>query len=153
MISNTSITKNLVTNIDAARRRHRRVCDHAHCHFDWGHVALDSIKVAKVIRCRKPADRIFLQQVLAASQRTIPRWAVWDALEAVKQIGPDKPVAYFRTVLKDDCRKAGVDLYEAIRGIKVPANLPWYRPGQRRTTPLPDEALRLCADELKKVIP
>jgi len=90
--------------------------------------------------------------VLAASQSTVPTWAVWDALEAVKQIGPPTPLAYFRTVLKDNCAKVGVDLYKAIRGVKVPANLPWYRPGQRRTTPIPDDALKLHAGELQELI-
>jgi hypothetical protein len=90
--------------------------------------------------------------VLAASQTRIPTWAVWDALEAVKQIGPRIPLAYFRTVLKDNCRKVGVDLYKAIRGVKVPANLPWYRTGERRTSPIPDDAMRLRADELQDAI-
>ena len=107
----------------------------------------------KAVPCHKEADRTFLYKVLAASQANVPPWAVWDALEAVKQIDPRVPLAYFRVVLKDNCGKAGVDLDKALRTVKVPANLPGYRTSKRRTTPISDDALKLRANELQEIIP
>jgi hypothetical protein len=150
MISKKWIFNKMVTNTDAAKTRHRRVCDHAR--FDWEKVGQDFAKF-KPIRCHKQADRVFLLKVLALSQANIPTWAVWDALEAVKQIGPHTPLAYFRVVLRDDCGKAGVDLAKALRTVKVPANLPRYRTSKRRTTPISDDALKLRASELQEAIP
>ena len=63
---------------------------------------------------------MFLYKALALSQRSaFLRW-IWDAREAVKQIHPRIPIAYFRTVLKDNCRKAGVDLDAALRTVRLP---------------------------------
>ena len=151
MILNRFITNSMVTHIDAAKTRHRRGCDLVF--FDWGKAIYQANKFKGVIRCHKEADRIFILRVLAASQSTIPPWAVWDALEAVKAIHPRIPLAYFRTVLRDNCRKSGVDLDKALRGVRVPADLPRHRTTKRRTTPLPDESLRLRTDELLQVIP
>ena len=127
-----------------------RRCDHLH--FDWEKAKQDATKFSAV-PCHKEADRIFLLKVLALMQTTIPPWCVWDALEAVNQIGPRTPLAYFRTVLKDNCLKAGVDFDRTLKRVHVPANVPRYRPSRRRSTPLPDDALRLRADELQKAIP
>jgi hypothetical protein len=143
------ISNKLILNNDAAKR-HRRVCDHLR--VDWERVVQDFTKF-KAVRCHKEADRVFLFRVLAASQTTIPPWCLWDALEAVKQIGPRIPLAYFRVVLRDNCRKAGVDLDKALRAVRVLANLPRYRTGKRRTTPIPDDALKLRTNELQEVIP
>ena len=131
------------------KRRPPSRCDHLN--FNWEKVSQELVKF-KAVPCHKPADRVFLCKVLAASQRTISAWAVWDALEAVKQIGPHKPLAYFRVVLADNCRKAGVDLYRALRPIRVPANLPRCRVSNRRTTPTPDDALKLSTSELQEII-
>ena len=66
------ISNKLILNNDAAKR-HRRVCDLL-C-FDWEKVSQDLAKF-KAVPCHKPADRVFLCKVLAASQRTISPWAV-----------------------------------------------------------------------------
>lgn len=146
MILNKTITNKMVTNIDAAKRRHRRVCDHVV--FSWEKVLLEARKFRAVFHCRKDADRIFVYRVLAASQWNLPTWAVWDALEAVKQIGPDIPLAYFRTVLRDNCRKSGVDLDRAIRRVRVPDKLPTLRPTVQRTKPRTDDDMRLRRQEV-----
>ena len=125
MILNTSITKNLVTNVRAAKRRHKRGCDHFH--FDWEKVIQEARKFRAVFKCHKDADRIFVYRVLAASQWNLPTWAVWDALEAVKHLHPHIPIAYFRTVLRDNCAKSGVDLDRVIRGVRVPADIGKFR--------------------------
>ena len=78
----------------------------------------------KAIPCRKPADHAYLLKVLAMSQATIPPWAVWDALEAVKQIGPKVPIAYFRVVLADNCAKVQININKAIRAVRLPKTLP-----------------------------
>jgi hypothetical protein len=100
-------------------RRQRRAV--TLCVFDWGRVSQDAAKF-KAIPCLKRPDRQFLYKVIALTQASIPPFAVWDALEAVKQIGPTCPIAYFRTVLRDNCRKAGVDLDAALRTVRVPKN-------------------------------
>ena len=151
MIFNTFITKKMVTNTDAAKARHRRGCDHSD--FDWEKVIQETRKFRAVFRCQKDADRAFVYRVLAGSQTRIPPWAVWDALEAVRQIGPRVPLAYFRVVLRDNCHKCGVDLDKAIRGVRVPATLSRQCKARRRSTPLPDECMRLGANELREAIP
>jgi hypothetical protein len=123
-----------------------RVCDHFH--FDWNKVIQEARKFRAVFRPQKDADRIFVFRVLAASQWNLPAWAVWDALEAVKQIGPRIPVAYFRTVLRENCRKSGVDLDRVIRHVHVPDNLPKPSPMAPRTKPTKDEDMRLSQEEL-----
>jgi hypothetical protein len=75
------------------------------------------------ILTRYPKDREFLLKVISLSHNEIPPWALWDALEAVKRIGPHCPIAYFRTVLKDNCRKANVDLNAELPRVRVPENL------------------------------
>jgi hypothetical protein len=140
-----SISKKMITNAIAAKRRHRRVCDHV-C-FDWHKVIQEAQKFRAVFRPQKDADRIFVFRVLAASQWNLPAWAVWDALEAVKQLDPRIPIAYFRTVLRDNCHKSGVDLDQAIRHIRVPDNLP--KPlTSHRTKPTKDDDMRLRQEEL-----
>jgi hypothetical protein len=91
---------------------------------DWERVLQDGKKF-KAVPCLKPADRVFLYKAIAASQSAIPPFALWDALEAVKQIGPHTPIAYFRTVLADNCRKADVDLEAALRIVHLPRPAPW----------------------------
>ena len=145
MIFKKVISKKMVTNIDAAKMRHRRGCDHSD--FDWERVMQDAGKF-KAVPCRKPADRIFLLKVLALSQTTIPPWAAWDALEAVKQIRPRIPIAYFRTVVKDNCSKAGVNLDKVLKTVKVPANLPRRRASKRRTVSMSSDAARFSTTEL-----
>ena len=86
--------------------------------LDWEKARQDFAKFQGI--CRKPADRAYLFKVLALTQATIPPWAAWDALEAVRQIRPAVPIAYFRTVLADNCRKADVDLQAALRRVRVP---------------------------------
>ncbi len=151
MISNKLILKNLVTNVRAAKRRHRRGCDHFH--FDWEKVIQEARKFRAVFKCHKDADRIFVYRVLAASQWNLPPWCVWSALEAVRQIQPRSPIRYFHVVLRDECQKAGVDLYRAIRGVQVPTTLPTLQPAKPRTTPVSDDAMKLRADELQEEIP
>ena len=111
------LNKNMVTNAHDGRSRRRRACDHFH--FDWERVRQDAVKF-RTIPCHKTADHVFLYKAIALTQSTIAPFALWDALEAVKQIGPRVPIAYFRTVLSDNCRKAGVDLVAALRTVKVP---------------------------------
>ena len=89
--------------------------------FDWQRVREDAKKF-KAIPCPKERDRVFIYKAIALTQTTIPEFAVWDALEAVKQIGPTCPIAYFRAVLRDNCRKADVDLDAALRSVRVPKN-------------------------------
>ena len=89
--------------------------------FDWGRVSQEAKKFSAV-PCFKKPDRQFIYKAIALTQTTIPPFALWDALEAVKQIGPAVPIAYFRTVLRDNCRKAGVDLHKALRTVRVPTN-------------------------------
>ena len=125
-------------------------CDHSN--FDWEKVGQELVKFS-AIPCRKPADRVFLCKVLAVSQTAISPWTVWDALEAVRQIGPRIPIAYFRTVLKDNCQRAGVDLDKALRSVRLPHELPRYQRAKRRTTPIPEDALRLRMDELQRALP
>ena len=149
MIFKKTISKKMVTNIDAAKMRHRRGCDHVR--VDWEKVVQNATKF-KAIPCHKPADRIFLLKVVALSQTTIPPWAVWDALEAVKQIGPRIPIAYFRTVVRDNCSKAGGDLDKTLRTVKVPANLPRRRASKHQTIPIYSAAERFSASELQEVI-
>jgi hypothetical protein len=120
--------------------------------FDWEKAVLDCRKFTGIIRCHKPADRIFLLKAVALTQRTIPPWCVWDALEAVRQIEPVTPIAYFRTVLRANCDKTGVDLGKALRTVRVPASLPRYRTYKRPTSPLADEAMRLRAQDLQEAI-
>jgi hypothetical protein len=122
-----SICKKMIYNVRAVKR-HRRGGDYFH--FNWEHVIADARKFRTVFRCRKDSDRQFVYRVLAASQHSLPPWAVWDALEAVKVIRPHVPMAYFRTVLQDNCQKAGIDLDKAIRGLRVPADIVKYRNGQ-----------------------
>jgi hypothetical protein len=98
---------------------HRRVCDLGF--FDWEKTTQDFAKFT-AIPCPREQDRQFLFKVLAASQRTIPAAAVWDALAAVKAIRPRVPMAYFRTVLADNCRKAGVNLAAVLKSVRVPSN-------------------------------
>ena len=90
--------------------------------MDWARVTREAAKF-KVIPCRREADRQFLYKAIALTQATIPPFALWDALEAVKQIGPAVPIAYFRTVLRDNCRKSGVNLDAAVRTVRLPEYL------------------------------
>jgi hypothetical protein len=151
MILNKLISKNLVTNVRAAKRRHRRRFDHAP--ISWEQVVLEARKFRAVFKCHEEADRIFVYRVLAASQWNLPPRCVWSALEAVHQIQPRSPIRYFHVVLRDECEKAGVDLYRAIRGVQVPTTLPTLQPAKPRTTPVSDDAMRLRGDELQKEIP
>jgi hypothetical protein len=141
-----SISKKMIYNAVAAKRRHRRGCDLVH--FDWEKVIQEARKFRTVFRPQKDADRIFVFRVLAASQWNLPPWCVWDALEAVKQLDPRIPIAYFRTVLRDNCHKSGVDLDRAIRHIHVPDNLPTPAPTALRSKPTKDEDMRLSQEEL-----
>jgi hypothetical protein len=109
----------MVYNIDAARLRHRRGVT---LDADWDRVLQDARKF-KAVPCRTEPDRVFLYKAIAASQWSIPPHALWDALEAVRQIGPRIPIAYFRTVLRDNCRKADVDLEAALRSVHLPRGL------------------------------
>jgi hypothetical protein len=111
------LNENMVANSADGRSRRRRALDHFH--FDWEKATQDATKF-KAVPCPTEADRLFLLKVIALSQSAIPPFALWDALEAVKHIGPRTPIAYFRTVLADNCRKAGVDLKGALRLVKVP---------------------------------
>ncbi len=72
------------------------------------------------IPCHNNADLRFLLSTIALTQTTLPPFTVWDALEAVERISPRVPVAYYRVVLRDNCRKAGVDLNEALGKLRVP---------------------------------
>ena len=72
------------------------------------------------IPCHNNADLRFLLSTIALTQTTLPPFTVWDALEAVERISPRVPVAYYRVVLRDNCRKAGVNLNEALGKLRVP---------------------------------
>jgi hypothetical protein len=127
------------------------VCDRFH--FSWERVVLEARKFRAVFRCQQNADRLFVYRVLAASQWNLPPRCVWSALEAVRQLRPTSPIRYFHVVLRDECQKAGVDLYQAIRGVRVPTTLPTLQPVKPRTTPLSDDTMRLCTSELQEAIP
>jgi hypothetical protein len=93
------------------------------CKFDWERVSMEALKFANPIPCAKRQDRMFLYKALALSQRSARYHSVvWDAREAVIQIHPRTPIAYFRTVLKDNFRKAGLDLQAALRTVRPPAS-------------------------------
>jgi len=106
--------------------------------FDWEKTRRDFSKF-KAVPCPKEADRVFLLKVIALTQTTIPPFALWDALEAVKQIRPQVPIAYFRTVLRDNCRKADVNLDAALRTVRFPKNLSHQVPDddQQIVSPIP----------------
>jgi hypothetical protein len=108
----------MVSNIDATGRHRRGVT----IDFDLERFTQDARKF-KAVPCLKEADRVFLFKAIALSQSVIPPFALWDALEAVKQIGPRIPIAYFRTVLRDNCRKAGVDLGAALKTVHLPRSI------------------------------
>jgi len=84
---------------------------------------MEALRFANPIPCAKRQDRMFLYKALALSQRSgLFHSVVWDAREAVIQIRPRIPIAYFRTVLADNCRKAGLDLQAALRTVRPPAS-------------------------------
>jgi hypothetical protein len=126
------LNESMVANSSDGRSRRCRARDHFH--FDWEQVSQDAAKF-KAIPCPKEADRVFLYKAIAASQDGIPPFALWDALEAVKRIGPQTPIAYFRTVLRDNCRKADVDLEAALRAVHLPRPAPWEQADAKSQTP------------------
>ncbi len=66
---------------------------------------------------------MFVYRALALSQRSgLHHSVVWDAREAVIQIHPRIPIAYFRTVLADNFRKANLDLKAALQTVRPPAS-------------------------------
>ena len=90
--------------------------------FDWQRVREDAKKF-KAIPCPKEPDRVFIYKAIALTQTTLPQFAVWDASKPSSRSAPPVPIAYFRTVLRDNCRKAGVDLDAALRTVRLPADL------------------------------
>ena len=109
------ISKRTVIHRNAGNRRLR--CG-VTFDFNWEKVIQDVAKFHAVPYHKEP-DRQHIYKVLVLTQTTIPPFAVWDALEAVRQIGPNIPIAYFRTVLTDNCRKAGVNLAAALKTVRL----------------------------------
>ncbi len=108
-----------------SRRVRQHPCSVTFFVFNWGRVIQDCTKF-KAIPCRKEADQQFILKVLAVTQATIPPWAVWDALEAVKQIGPRIPIA-LRTVRLPKTLASS-------EGFPVPATIGDLPPADRSAT-------------------
>ncbi len=102
--------------------------------LDWSQVNRELPKLAALVPPRTDADHRHLARVIVLAQTgAIPESALQDAVGAVKakrsELG--NTAGYFRSVLRDNCSKAGVDLERELKHLrKIPSSAAPSRNGR-----------------------